>query len=1272
MKKLFSKIETKIDNTSREGNSYIGKAFTVGRQTVTVEDILAEGGFAIVYLVKANNGCRYALKRMYVNNDQDLNVAKREIQIASSLSGHKNIIGYVDSSLTATGGGVYEVLLLMPYCPENVFGLMKARGKANFTEVEVLSIFCDICEAVSRLHHCKTPIIHRDLKVENILVRENGNYVICDFGSATARVLNPTEKGAAAVEEEIKRYTTLSYRSPEMVDMYSGKVISTKADIWALGCLLYKLCFFTLPFGESTLAIQSGNFSIPDYSRYSTGLHKLIKYMLEPDPDQRPDIYQVSCIAFQLLGKDNPVKNLMKTPIPNIEELSVPPLESELKKTQIKVINKAPIISAVEGTSVMPRQRPKGSSSTPLNLNNIPLTISPSPTSIKKSQSPIAQIPQQQNFQGNISYAAPFPSAINANPQSFSPARDFQPKSAFFSSGAEVPQPHLDSLFQSSIYPDPFRDDTSSPTTLTDIPNGNKTDNFSNQSPAGVPVNVVSPLSPENPLFGSGSVNHGITSQMKSGLTESSSIVGTTNTPPSTPTLSIPKGHRRNMSDTTAFNKAYATETSQFLAPFESSIKPRASDSPTCSGEDVNRPLAPIGTSASTTDVSHPMAPDSRSLSADVADWNPFEETPFSQMTEDHIFGAEFDKIRRGSQSSIQGVKSRESLVMSVTEDPFGSAPFSLPIRTRDRSNKAGLHSSVTPVYKKIITEPLIEESLPYDYSPEQNLVSSEGEAPLIKTEPENDMSPPYIKAPLEDRSKYEKLIQGVYDVTSNSSSEEEVENIKPQDKTKKKRKINIPEKLHSVYKTVEIPIKNFRSERNREEKATENDKRRPDKKNGSVAVDSDDSIGSASDLRIDEDVVEAAPVKEDAVSETISESIKTCGSSAYHAECESMATHEEDCTSRIIRAKQREEAKKAAIQSEDMLFVGHQYGERPLLMDDELDSDCEIKFNPKWTPDKAKKKQTDIWIAPSSSFEDHDVFAMAPFGKTKVKSRQTEEVIEVKEQENILPVPVPQVFEKESFADFSVNQVDTDNTEIKPTSNISLNPFLSSDFGVDNEAPATSNYNILTINSNFDSGNVVTQPINFFEQAAFETNFISIHHYSPVASSKEGTVFEGVNTPEKEQYFIDLESPQEFQLPQEKNNFSVKSSSSGNFHEELFASEPQDVFQKGKKEKKKDKDLKSKYQLIDESVSDESSSFMAKPVKVSRNLNSYKKGSGKSKKSSLKIKMDGGFSNMSFEDFPSDEREIIESSIMPFEVLRTPEQEEKKFGSKRMGNPFS
>mgnify|MGYP004604474935 CR=1 FL=1 len=61
---------------------------------------------------------------------------------------------------------------------------------------------------------------------------DTGHYVLCDFGSATAKILNPSVQGAAIVEEEIKKYTTLSYRAPEMVDMYCGKPITTKADIW--------------------------------------------------------------------------------------------------------------------------------------------------------------------------------------------------------------------------------------------------------------------------------------------------------------------------------------------------------------------------------------------------------------------------------------------------------------------------------------------------------------------------------------------------------------------------------------------------------------------------------------------------------------------------------------------------------------------------------------------------------------------------------------------------------------------------------------------------------------------------------------------------------------------------------------------------------------------------------------------------------------------------------------------------------------------------------
>ena len=85
----------------------------------------------------------------------------------------------------------------------------------------MLRIFCDICKAVARLHHCQTPIIHRDLKVENILkaTTPEERFVLCDFGSATAKVLDPAKQGVAVIEEEIKKYTTLSYRYKQFDDL---------------------------------------------------------------------------------------------------------------------------------------------------------------------------------------------------------------------------------------------------------------------------------------------------------------------------------------------------------------------------------------------------------------------------------------------------------------------------------------------------------------------------------------------------------------------------------------------------------------------------------------------------------------------------------------------------------------------------------------------------------------------------------------------------------------------------------------------------------------------------------------------------------------------------------------------------------------------------------------------------------------------------------------------------------------------------------------------
>ncbi|KAM4645048.1 AP2-associated protein kinase 1 isoform 4-T5 [Amazona ochrocephala] len=347
------------------GSGYIGRVFSIGRHQVTVDEVLAEGGFAIVFLVRTNNGMKCALKRMYVNNEYDLQVCKREIQIMRDLSGHKNIVGYIDSSINSVSSGdVWEVLILMDFCRGGqVVNLMNQRLQTGFTETEVLQIFCDTCEAVARLHQCKTPIIHRDLKVENILLHDRGHYVLCDFGSATNKFQNPQTEGVNAVEEEIKKYTTLSYRAPEMVNLYSGKLITTKADIWALGCLLYKLCYFTLPFGESQVAICDGNFTIPDNSRHSQDMHCLIRYMLEPDPDKRPDIYQVSYFAFKLAKKECPVQNVQNSPIPTKLPDPVKASEAAAKKSQPKARLTDPIPTTE--TSIAPRQRPKAGQTQP-------------------------------------------------------------------------------------------------------------------------------------------------------------------------------------------------------------------------------------------------------------------------------------------------------------------------------------------------------------------------------------------------------------------------------------------------------------------------------------------------------------------------------------------------------------------------------------------------------------------------------------------------------------------------------------------------------------------------------------------------------------------------------------------------------------------------------------------------------------------------------------------------------------------------------------------
>ncbi|XP_064823862.1 AP2-associated protein kinase 1-like isoform X3 [Oncorhynchus masou masou] len=631
--------------SSSSGGSFIGRVFTIGRYQVTVDETVAEGGFAIVFLVRTNQGVRCALKRMYVNNEHDLQVCELEIQIMRDLVGHRNIVGFLDSSITAVGAGdVWEVLILMDFCRGGqVVNLMNQRLQSGFTEPEVLQIFCDTCEAVARLHQCKTPIIHRDLKVENILLHDRGHYVLCDFGSATNRFQNPQTEGVPLVEEEIKKYTTLSYRAPEMINLYNGTVITTKADIWAMGCLLYKLCYFTLPFGESQVAICDGSFTIPDNSRYSPDMHCLIRYMLEPDPEKRPDIYQVSHFSFRLAGIECPIRNVHNSPI--LTKLPEPIRASEAvaKKSQSKARLTDPVPTME--TSIAPRSRPKAGATQPIGILPIQPALTPrkrpnvaaggpQPIGVLAAAQPAAAV---QSVQATSPLAQTTSSQPMATPQHQQGLFMKQQAAAFFSPHQQVNQHQLVQTLYKLQQPPMLAPQSS----VAVQPKASPVAPL--QPPAGpVPPSPQTTAPPQPAATGPAAPDSDSDCDSEPtplasgrGLHKVGSL-----TPPSSPKMGPRGGHRRILSDVThsAVFGVPVSRSTQLLqaAAAEASLNKSKSASTTPSGspcssqQSVNQPGEGGAQTA-------PFAPS--------GSWNPFGDDNFSKLTAEELLNKDFTKL---------------------------------------------------------------------------------------------------------------------------------------------------------------------------------------------------------------------------------------------------------------------------------------------------------------------------------------------------------------------------------------------------------------------------------------------------------------------------------------------------------------------------------------------------------------------------------------------------------------------------------------------------
>ncbi len=188
---------------------------------------LGEGTYGTVYRARdRETGEIVALKKLRMSREKSgfPLTSIREIRLLRSLD-HPNI---VKLKFVAVGRRADSIFLVFEYCLHDYATLIDRRLKP-FTEGEVKSIMLQLLSSVDFLH--SNFILHRDLKLSNLLFNAENQLKLADFGLAR-RFSNP-------LKDYTRGVCTLWYRSPELLlgsDRYHSGV-----DSWALGCIFAEL-----------------------------------------------------------------------------------------------------------------------------------------------------------------------------------------------------------------------------------------------------------------------------------------------------------------------------------------------------------------------------------------------------------------------------------------------------------------------------------------------------------------------------------------------------------------------------------------------------------------------------------------------------------------------------------------------------------------------------------------------------------------------------------------------------------------------------------------------------------------------------------------------------------------------------------------------------------------------------------------------------------------------------------------------------------------------
>jgi serine/threonine protein kinase len=204
---------------------------------------LGEGGMGTVWLAEQTEPVRrrVALKLIKPGMDSAKVIARFEQERqALAVMDHPNIARVLDAG-TTVGGRPYFVMELVKGLP-----ITKYCDQEHLTPQQRLELFIPVCQAVQHAH--QKGVIHRDLKPSNVLIAlYDGKPVpkVIDFGVAKATAQRLAEK--TVFTEVGSLVGTLEYMAPEQAEL-NNLDIDTRADVYALGVLLYELLAGSPPF----------------------------------------------------------------------------------------------------------------------------------------------------------------------------------------------------------------------------------------------------------------------------------------------------------------------------------------------------------------------------------------------------------------------------------------------------------------------------------------------------------------------------------------------------------------------------------------------------------------------------------------------------------------------------------------------------------------------------------------------------------------------------------------------------------------------------------------------------------------------------------------------------------------------------------------------------------------------------------------------------------------------------------------------------------------